>query len=272
MLSMVVLGLLLAGVAIGVVATPFTERMIRRSARLTSWWRHLAHRPLLVVAEVTLVAFLVATCTGVGLVMGANFSNQTDRLGGVGAVIGGGAFLLAVLAGLIAVLAYADATRQPHLKVLEAYFEKDGQKLGTSLPVDGSRVGIQPHTPPPNLSTAPTPVGPVTLKVRFENDGEAVARDFSLIVQLEGVFFDPLPPELSDRGWSHYQIHERKWAQIQWEGVGRSAIYPDQVYTATVELSSMWAVPGTPSTDWGKVRLFADRSPPCEQRFPIQIL
>jgi hypothetical protein len=211
----------------------------------------------LVSAVVSLSVALAITAIALVTVLLVHFSSA-DRLIAVGDVFGGGIFLLAVVAAVVAVLAYADSSRRPKLLTAWSFRSlRDGSIVSSAeLAAD---LGIRNFTDP-----APTcacgsgdlvPLEPVKLELRVENHGEVAAKNVAVAFYLEGIYFSPRPAV--DPQWRFFE-KDNGW-QIQWESGADRVVYPGAIpRTPSIELTGMWAFSEITHTDWGSVATFAD--------------
>jgi hypothetical protein len=227
-------------------------------ANVTSW----RGRSGPALATASLLAGLLITGVWLYIVARASFKTADQRLIALGDVFAGGIFLLALIAGILSVIAYVGSSRRPHLQTSWQFVWRDGTISSTEIPLD------QGHPPrklagalPPGVSGTAIPLEPVTLTVRMLNDGEVVAMNVTVAFFLEGIFFDPPPAPEPHSQW-RIQCRNRTygWWQIHWEGRTDLPIYAgDLPRTVDIELTGMWAAaPEIPRTGWGEVVTLAD--------------
>lgn len=222
-----------------------------RSHRRRSPWRR---RPGPWLATASLLACLLITAVGSGFAALATFQSPDQRLIALGDVLTGGIFLLALVAGILSVIAYVNSLHRPTLRTTWEFLWLDGTSSLDQIPADQNPGGRgAPARLPPYVDGVPVPLEPVILKVTLENDGDAVARNVTVAVYMEGIFFDPPPTPGPDSKWKITNIDNTGWWRVQYNS-GDRVVYPGDTRTSTtIELSGMWAAPRIPSTGWGSV-------------------
>jgi hypothetical protein len=267
---LVILGSLAAGVVLGILGLqgvrwarrrayprrfpmPFSEAD-RGSGRRSAWRR----RPGPAWATASLLACLLITGAWLGIVAGASFETAEQRLVALGDVLAGGIFLLALVAGILAVIAYINSSHRPRLKTSWEFVWPDGTSSVDEIPEDQ---GPTARTPPAHLPpgvTDPVPLEPVTLRLGIVNDGDAAATNVTVGVYLEGIFFDPPPAPEQNSPWRISNPSSAGWWQVVW-AAGDRVVYQGNVgWTPVIKLSGMWAAPEIPGTAWGSVITLAD--------------
>jgi hypothetical protein len=247
---------------------PFRRRLSDRlyfgRGEVSTRLYRLKRRPGLLVSVASLTFCLVVTAAWLGIVAQAHFDTADQRLVALGDVFAGGIFLLAVIAAIVSVLAYAESSRRPHLRRSWYFRWADGRNFVNVLPIDQAS---ERTLPPLGVVGDPVPLEPVTLCLRVENDGDAGALNVTVAIYLEGVFFSPPPAQELNSPWRLVKRGDQGWWQVQWEGRTDRPVYPgDVARTPEIDLSGMWAVPGVEYTGWGSVYTLADgqRQPNCQ--------
>jgi hypothetical protein len=150
--------------------------------------------------------------------------------------VGGGILLLAAVAAIVAVLAYADSSRRPKLKTaLEFRSLRTGELIPSHMiPRDEGVRGFTGDLPRPAAIGKLVPLEPVNLRVVITNSGEVAGKNVLVVYFLENVFFSPVRlvgPEwkLSPKvpGW-----------QLQWEG-GRPVFPGELPRGPSIDLTGM---------------------------------
>jgi len=204
---------------------------------------------------------MLITAGALAYVLGVHFDTASTRIAAIGDVFAGGIFLFALLAGVVAVLAYADSSRRPRLSIEWLFEFLDGRIIvGDELVASPSGTRALLGSPPPGLhGDDPVPLEPVKLRLKVRNIGDVVARNVAIGVLLEGIFFDPPPTADPESRWSFRHSNREGWWQVQFEGGTDWAVYPGPVpRELVVDLTGMWAATSMPNTGWGAVIVAAD--------------
>lgn len=226
-------------------------------------------RPGLAAAIASLVVASLITIASIVVVFSMPLSSS-NRDVAVGDSFGGGIFLLAVVAAVVAVLAYAESSRRPKLKTRWGFWSAPGSFIWGGLPTDTARRDFTDIRPASVRDQGDlVALAPVEFSLAVENDGEVAARNVAVLIRLEGIYFSPVPSLDSGGPWRI--IPTPKGTNIQWEGGADRAVYPGEIpRTPSLKLTGLWADTQVTHTDWGEVITFADdlRHP---ERHPLQI-
>jgi hypothetical protein len=244
--------------------------------------------PLLAIAFLTVAA--LGTTVGV-LVVWRHYSDETLRWTAVAGVSTGGAFVLAVFAGIIAAVAYLQSSRRP---VLHAFFSVITTKYGPYFLVPVSegqalnfKVGQDSELPPQAVSGAPRDalrrcgaqaLHPEPLTFTLANEGQASARNVVVLLEFSGLFWWPTH-DLPD-GWrpDWQRGPKHPVTALRWEGGADYAIHSagDKRYW-DFDFTEVWTDPFGPLL-LGKrfppsisVTTVADGSPANRDRYSIRI-
>ena len=268
---LIILGALAAGVVLGILGLYGLRRWTRwrtswrfyprlsPAYRASGWLSTWRRRPGPAWATASLLVCLLITGVWLGWVALASFETADQRLVALGDVLAGGIFLFALLAGILAVIAYVNSSHRPHLQTSWEFWRLDGTSSVNEIPVDQARKSRRPPTHlPPSVNGAPVPLEPVTLQLKIKNDGDAVAANVTVAVYLEGIFFDSPPAPEPGSGWRILTVVRTGWWQVQWNGRDDLVYQGDVPRTPKIELSGMWAAPEIPWTTWGGVVTLAD--------------
>lgn len=225
--------------------------------RPRQWWARVTQRPGLLWATVGLVGTLVIVGASLLVVLEEPLASANEVVA-IGDVLVGGTFLLAFVAGVVALLAYRDATRR---SMLVTTWSLNGAELGEA-PLKFHRdstvdLGVNGRIP---LKKA-------KLRIRVENTGNASGRYVMVVIRMEGIIFDSEP---SKPEWSVYE-GSKGW-QVEWRPEARRRIYPGAWgWRESVELKGMSAVQNRPDTRWSRVVTFADDSEPQVRQVQIEV-
>lgn len=181
----------------------------------------IRRRPAVMLVVVALVVIVGATAVGSAALVGAPFKTDADKWSAIGVAIGGGTFLLAAVAGLVAAVAYAQTSRRPKLEVkVELSFETAGVG-GTPLPpMQRGPITLfgkqQPRHAPFWSDAYETPPGRLT--VTLTNAGDAAARNVVVTIEIVGVQLERIPQDLAP-GWTLDDLNlPLATTRFRWEG------------------------------------------------------
>lgn len=164
----------------------------------------LRRRFVLAAYAAVLIAALLATSGYAIAMLSTSHLALSDKLAVAGDVTAGGTLLLAVIAGLIALQAYAAATGLPDLTV-QVWFancEKNNPVFRAEPTADGY------------LETTAVP-GQTTATIRVRNQGDYSASNPAVILRLSGMSFD-LPNGHPD--WAVLESDISGVTAVQWDG------------------------------------------------------
>jgi hypothetical protein len=206
---------------------------------------------------ITLLSVALAITAGALITVLLVPFSSSNRLNAVAVVFGGGIFLLAFVAAVVAVLAYNESSRRPRLRT-EWFFRSlhDGSILSSEIPRDRRARNFNEPIPVCGSGAGDlVPLEPVKLQLRVENSGEVAAKNVAVALYLEGIYFSP--PPSGDPHWS-FSKKDNGW-QVQWEGGVDRPVYPGAIpRTPFIELTGMWAFSEIIHSERGIVATFAD--------------
>jgi hypothetical protein len=159
---------------------------------------------VLSIYAVLLVAVLSTTLVFVLVLLSRSHTAFTDKLGGVADVLAGGTLLLAVIAGLVALQAYAAATGLPDLE-LQVRFEYSQE----NHPVFRGSVAAG------GWVEATSPLGQTAATILIRNRSDYSARDPALVVRLVAMTFDHRG---EDSDWLIIESDNMGVSAVQWDG------------------------------------------------------
>jgi hypothetical protein len=211
-----------------------------------------------VVAVLVALLITVAACLAI-LLVPLSSANEGVAMGDA---LAGGIFMMAIIAAVVAVLAYYQSSRRPSLTTTWSFWDRNGDRIyEEAFPIDASPRNFtddlpQGVTDPRDL----VPLQPAKLELTVENYGEVAAKNVAVMLRLEYIYFSPAPQPPPGSPWSFWTT---PWGwKIQWEGGLSRPVYPGQIpRQPTIELTGMWALSGNGHTDWGQVVTFADDLP-----------
>jgi hypothetical protein len=165
----------------------------------------LRRKILLLIYNVILVALIIGVILSVFFVAGRSDLSIDKRITSIGDVLGAGTLLLAFLAALIALQAYAVATGLPDLKV-QIWFEHSDKNRPVFL-----------ATPAVSGELASgLPAGQTAAKISILNSSGYSAKNPAIVVRLNAIgsrFVE------SETGWSVIDTDKNSDAtSIQWDG------------------------------------------------------
>ena len=179
----------------------------------TTWIKRSVRGP--VVALASLVAIGLLTIVGIVIALQMYPSDPASRFALAGLALGGGAFLLAISVGVVAVLAYRQSVQRPDLRV-DFITEPAGPPL-LRLRRDSTE---PPGWPAGAKSAGYQHLSPVDLGIHVENLGEVTASNIVLQLALFGLSLFPVDGAVPSRKWWFPTETDRLggWRLIQWEG------------------------------------------------------
>ena len=221
-------------------------------------WNSLRRHPWVIVVIAVLV--VTALVTSLVLAMWARRLGPTaDQLAAAGVVLTGGTFGLALIAAVLAAIAYAQSVRRPAVRVRPLL-------AGVNMPV--GRIGSFPDgwasVPGATLDPATDDarrLPPLRLDMIVSNDGDAAARNVTLTVDIDGLQVQEAPqlPE----GWRLVLRQSLQgFLRLEWDGGADLAVHPGDAQWRWIErviLQTCAAVPGT--TVRVQAKVVADGSP-----------
>jgi hypothetical protein len=151
-------------------------------------------------------ALLLIVVTGgvvdlVSTVIASRSDSFSDRLAESGDWLAGGTLVLAAIAGLVALQAYAAATGLPDLQV--------------SLIIDGPRIPDDDPEAGPVYTKRLT--GPYAFHVMIKNTSSYSARNPAVIMRLPGNYLATNASEIAD-GWTIIDGDRNQMFAVQWDG------------------------------------------------------
>jgi hypothetical protein len=168
-----------------------------------------------VVVLASLVAIALLTALGLVLALWSYPNDPPSRFALAGLALGGGAFLLAVSVGVVAVLAYRQAVQRPELSV-DFIADPRGK-----LPLRLTRESTEPPGWSPEArSHGYEYMAPINVGINIENTGEVTASNIVLQLSLFGLSLFPVDGAVPNRErWIPTEIDPLGgWRVIQWEG------------------------------------------------------
>lgn len=222
---------------------------------IRDWTTVLARRASVLGAVMSLLVSLFITTVGLAVVLLVPFSSSNRDIA-VGDVFAGGIFLLAMVAAVVAVLAYAQSSRKPRLATACSFVSlRDGGLLDEFA----RAAGIRDFTDPLPASVSDrgdlVPLEHVRLELVVKNHGQVAANNVLVALYLDGIYFSPHPPTAPGSGWKLFS--EEKGSRLQWE--------PDRPVHAgsiprcpSIDLTGMWAAPDMMDPDWRELITAAD--------------
>jgi hypothetical protein len=245
---------LAAGRTPGVPSTPRVQRMKDRRLRaLTRFLDRLRNdsqlrRKVFLGATVTAVA-VVTLITVILTVLALTSSADTaDRLAAAGDVLVGATLLLAAVAALVALLAYAVSTGAPDIQ-LSVQFDR-------STPNDPAfEADIQDD------GALRTKISTLNIgKVLLRNNSGYSAKNPAVIVRLHGMFFSPDDPASFEKEWASMELADYEvqffpqshlLTVVQWDGGPTYSIHGHSIRRLPdLQFTNLWQIP-----DWGKPAL-----------------
>ena len=186
------------------------------------------------------IAIIIVALAVVALILLAVFSykSNADRLAAAGAIFGGAAVLLAVIAALVALLAYAVSTGSPNmlLRVQFEYSHFNKPSFKAEVQENGwLKADVFKQT---------------TGRISLHNISRYSAVNPTVIIRLQGMAFRDAPLVSLGR--------KKEWAQmdfantvgitaIQWDGGPQYSIHGESTRVLpTLSLDLLWQIP-----DWG---------------------
>lgn len=180
-------------------------------------WAALRRHPG-VIWVVALLAFTAAGTIAILVVWAARLSTSSDELAAAGVVLAGGTFALALLAAGLAAVAFAQSIRRPKLSV-RAELVFAGTQAQQNEVVGIESPGFIPQLP----AACRLPAGAVLTTV--DNDGDATARNVTVLLQISGLFA-LVAPALAG-GWHDLLIDPAgAMVTLAWEGGADYAVHP----------------------------------------------
>jgi hypothetical protein len=189
----------------------------------------LRRHPSVSVAIAALVLILLATVIA-GALFVPHFTSVADQLAAVAVVIAAATGLLAVTAGVLAAIAYAQSVRRPRLGVRVRLSSRldDLFTAGSLAPVS-VHIGEDPPPDKGGLWPGAGPLPDMALSVIVTNDGDAVARNVTVAVDIDGLQVWKVEANLSDRWLEFYKDPYKGSTRLQWDGGADIAIHPPPV-------------------------------------------
>jgi len=171
---------------------------------LSRWFRdsRLRRRVTLGFYAALLLAVAGEIVHIVATVIASRTAALPNRLAETGDWLAGGTLALAVIAGLVALQAYASATGLPRLQLSVRFVRRS---------VDGN------DSEPTPIASSEKSLGPVTVMFEVRNASSYSARNPAIAITLQGPHFASQAPTLGE-GWAiTYGDHEQI-LEIQWDG------------------------------------------------------
>ena len=236
---------------------------------LKRWWLGsrrgpLRRHPRLFAALIAVVLGATATIVGGVAAWERPYDSLTDQLTAEAVVAAGGTFYLAVVAGALALVAYAESLRQPDLFVrCSLLFDVPGLRPGDERPP-------QRHV----VATIPTDerawvLPDAVLYTVVENRGDGTARNVTVNVWV-GLAWSRLGNDFPPP-WIVNESEDHSEHRLQWEGGTDLAIHPSgRRDLPTCRIRNTWVPTGTAAVEVTAM-VIADGSPPRRESFAIPV-
>jgi hypothetical protein len=169
----------------------------------------LAKRRIAITALcVLLIAVMAGVAVWAAVVLATSGHSLSDRLAEASLIIAGGTLVLALIAAIVAVMAYAAATGMPDLK------------FQVSFPFSTvNRPAFKAEERDPGVFTTVAPLKQTTGTVQLLNESTYCARNPAVIVRLESMYAAGDPAPLRKDGWVIIGFSNTNGVTaVQWDG------------------------------------------------------
>lgn len=177
-------------------------------------------RRLVLVAYVILTLGVASITTVLVVALSSSHAKIDERLAEAGDVLSGGTLLLALIAALVALQAFAITTGLPDLQVQV--------KFGSS---DRNRPVFLASTLENGWLQASSPQSQTTANIRLRNQSNYAAQNLAMVVYLRGMAFDAGDSSGCDKDdwWEINSVDGDGVTTVQWDGGGDFVIHGTSV-------------------------------------------
>ena len=195
--------------------------------RLPTWLRQsaLCRRPPLALAVGLIIYVTLATfALAFGVQHYVNFDTTADRLAAEALVFGVGTFAIAIVAGLLALQAFASSLRAPQLE-LTVWLTFQVESVEGELPPQRAVQAASDPTSTPDRDLWALPES--VLRIFVTNEGDATARNVYVLARIEPRHAHPVVGAAP--GWSLLPSAHSDGPELrlEWEGGVDFALHPD---------------------------------------------
>jgi hypothetical protein len=219
------------------------RRVLKRPRHVRSW--PLAAYGLIAVLVAIVIIAAVGCVVFLPKELPPSSTASGDRWVAEGAIVGAGAFLLAVLATAIATVAYINSTEKPSLR-LEAHYP--GHDQAAELAREGLSI--------PDWS----------LQLRLYNDGPVAARQVAVRVTFsKGVSLSTPANAITLAPWYTASPEDKNPSQLWWEGGADAVVHPSPTWPYQLPQLGRAPLGLTPSPASFTVEVVADDVAPFQR-------
>ena len=180
-------------------------------------------------------------------------TSTPDRLAALGVLFAGGAFFLAVVGTIIAIVAYVNSTEKPILVLAEVSFPGRDEPLlleRGNEPFWGVASGW-------------------SVSIRLRNDGPVAARAVSVRIRMDGAAF--VRPAIELEPWQARMRNMINSSELWWEGGADAVIHPGWTYDVVTLGPAPLRLSGPHQTFGLTIEVVADDVQAFHSEFSVQV-